>query len=66
MKKLKAEIITWYKDTYSLYSVCMEVRGGSLETGTYKTKAYAKRSFISICNRLNITKDKYEFVEKTR
>ncbi len=59
--KIKAEITKWPSGIYSVYAA---VRSGSLETGNHKSREAAKRGFVSICNRLGINRDKYEFADK--
>ena len=64
MRKLKAEIHLW-GDAH-LYSIYMGIgHRGNLETTNYKSKVYAKRAFVAMCNQLGISKDKYEFIDKT-
>ncbi len=56
---MKAEIIKWHDNLYSVY---MQVRTGSLETGNHKTANGAIKAFVAMCNRLGVDKSKYEFV----
>lgn len=59
MRKIKVKFHSWAVGT--IFSADAQIRGGSLGTGNYKNTDLAKRAFISLCNRLGIPRDRYEF-----